>query len=49
MGRSIALALVERGRKRAGSTIFAELDGATWPVTVTDPVFLDPDGARRDG
>ena len=49
LGRSIALALVEQGRERSGSTIFAELDGATWPVTVTDPVFLDPDGARRDG
>jgi sarcosine oxidase subunit alpha len=48
LGRSIALALVEQGRERSGSTIFAGLDGATWPVTVTDPVFLDPDGARRD-
>jgi sarcosine oxidase subunit alpha len=48
-GRSIALALVERGRERRGSTIYAELDGETTPVTVTEPVFFDPAGARRDG
>jgi sarcosine oxidase subunit alpha len=48
-GRSIALALVERGRERRGSTIYAELEGTTTPVTVTDPVFFDPEGARRDG
>jgi sarcosine oxidase subunit alpha len=49
VGRSIALALVEGGRARRGSTIHAELDGRTVPVTVTDPVFFDPEGARRDG
>jgi sarcosine oxidase subunit alpha len=48
-GRSIALALVERGHERRGSTIYAELDGETTPVTVTEPVFFDPGGARRDG
>jgi sarcosine oxidase subunit alpha len=48
-GRSIALALVERGRQRRDSTIYAELDGETTPVTVTEPVFFDPEGARRDG
>jgi sarcosine oxidase subunit alpha len=47
--RSIALALVERGRERLGSTIYAALDGATAPVTVTEPVFFDQVGARRDG
>ena len=47
--RSIALALVERGRERLGSTIYAELDGETAPVTITEPVFFDPEGARRDG
>jgi len=49
LGRSIALALVERGRERRGATIHAELDGETRAVTVTDPVFFDPEGARRDG
>jgi sarcosine oxidase subunit alpha len=48
-GHSIALALVEGGRALHGSTIFAALGGETSPVTVTDPVFYDPEGARRDG
>jgi sarcosine oxidase, subunit alpha len=48
-GRSIALALVERGRSLRGSTIYAAVDGETMPVVITDPVFYDPEGARRDG
>jgi sarcosine oxidase, subunit alpha len=48
-GRSIALALVEGGRALRGSTIFAELDGEGTPVIVTDPIFYDPEGAKRDG
>jgi sarcosine oxidase subunit alpha len=49
VGRSIALGLIERGRARLGETVFAALDGPTVPCTVTDPVFYDPEGARRDG
>jgi sarcosine oxidase subunit alpha len=49
LGQSIARALVERGRALRGSTIHAELDGRTSPVIVTDPVFFDPEGGRRDG
>jgi sarcosine oxidase subunit alpha len=49
LGRSIALALVERGRSRLGDTIHAVIANATVPCTVVDPVFFDPEGARRDG
>ncbi len=49
LGRSIALALVERGRSRLGDTIHAVIGDATVPCTVVDPVFYDPEGARRDG
>ena len=48
-GTSIALALVERGRERRGGTVHAVLDGRTMPCTVTDPIFYDVEGARRDG
>jgi sarcosine oxidase subunit alpha len=47
--RSIALALVEGGRARMGDTIHAVIGTTTLPCTVTDPVFYDPEGARRDG
>ena len=49
LGRSMALALVERGRSRQGGTIHAVIGDATTPCTVVDPVFYDPEGARRDG
>ena len=48
-GHSIALALVERGAERRGATVHAVLDGHTMTCTVTDPIFYDPEGARRDG
>jgi sarcosine oxidase subunit alpha len=48
LGRSIALALVEQGRSRLGDTIHAVIGNATVPCTVVDPVFYDPEGARRD-
>lgn len=49
LGRSIALALVKGGRERMGQTLFvATEDGRTVPVTVTDPVFLAPEGARQN-
>jgi sarcosine oxidase subunit alpha len=47
--RSIALALVEGGRARMGETIHAVVGAATIPCTVTDSVFYDTGGARRDG
>ncbi len=49
LGRSIALALVRSGRARIGSEIYAPLIDRTHRITVTDPVFYDPEGERRDG
>jgi sarcosine oxidase subunit alpha len=47
--RSIALALIEGGRARTGERIHAVVGAATVPCTVTDSVFYDAKGARRDG
>ncbi|HEV8565376.1 MAG TPA: 2Fe-2S iron-sulfur cluster-binding protein [Actinomycetota bacterium] len=49
LGRSIALAMVQRGRELHGATVFAPLPEGTIAATVTDPVLYDPEGARRDG
>jgi sarcosine oxidase subunit alpha len=49
LGRSFALGLVAGGRDRIGTTVYATLDGAVYPVEVTSPVLYDPEGARRDG
>jgi sarcosine oxidase, subunit alpha len=40
---------VERGRERIGETLFAWSGGRALPATVTDPIFYDREGARRDG
>jgi sarcosine oxidase, subunit alpha len=49
LGRTFALGLLERGRELVGETVHAPLGDRTVPVLVTDPVFYDPEGARRDG
>jgi len=52
LGRTFALALLARGRERVGATVHARtFDGAhhAVPATVTEPIFYDPEGARRDG
>jgi sarcosine oxidase subunit alpha len=49
LGRTFALALLEQGRERIGDTVYAPLGDRTVPVTVTEPVFYDPEGTRRDG
>jgi sarcosine oxidase, subunit alpha len=53
LGRTFALALLARGRERIGSTVHARtFDGGAHhavPATVTEPIFYDPEGARRDG
>jgi sarcosine oxidase subunit alpha len=51
VGRSIALALVQRGRDRMGETLYApRLDGGKpVKVTVTEPVFFDKEGVRARG
>lgn len=50
LGHSIALALVKGGLARKGEKIYAPLtDGRVIPCTMTDPVFLDPEGERLRG
>ncbi|MFJ3672835.1 2Fe-2S iron-sulfur cluster-binding protein [Streptomyces sp. NPDC090106] len=49
LGRTFALALVRSGTRRVGETLYVPLDGRTIPVTVTEPVLFDKEGARRDG
>ena len=49
VGRSIALALVTGGRGRKGERLYAATTQRPVPVTLTDPVFFDPDGARLHG
>jgi sarcosine oxidase subunit alpha len=48
-GRSIALALVERGHERIRDRLFAPLETQTVAVKIVASVFYDPEGARRDG
>jgi sarcosine oxidase subunit alpha len=49
LGGAFALALLQGGRERRGMTVYAPLVGRTVAATVVDPVFYDPEGARRDG
>jgi sarcosine oxidase, subunit alpha len=49
LDRPIALAMIERGRDRAGQTVFAPLPDHTIGAEIVPPVFVDPEGARRDG
>lgn len=47
LGRSIALAMVEDGRRRIGETVIARTrQGHLEPVEITAPIFIDSDGAR---
>jgi sarcosine oxidase subunit alpha len=46
LGRSIALAMVRRGRARIGESFYVPLPGKNIKVTLTEPVFFDPEGAR---
>ena len=47
--RGFALALVIDGRALAGQTILCVKGKTLIPMTVTDPVFFDHEGSRRDG
>ncbi len=48
LGRSIAIALVRRGRDRISQDVFIALrGGAHMRVTICSPVFYDPEGARQ--
>jgi sarcosine oxidase, subunit alpha len=49
LGRSFALALVKAGRTRVGQTVHVPVAGDLVPVEITEPVLVDPEGARRDG
>ena len=49
LGRPIALAMLEGGRARMGETLYVPMPEASLKVTVTAPVFYDPEGARLDG
>jgi glycine cleavage system aminomethyltransferase T len=53
LGHSVALALVSGGLARKGETLYAayflEGGGASVPVRVVDPVFVDPEGKRLHG
>ncbi|MFA3918451.1 2Fe-2S iron-sulfur cluster-binding protein [Ruegeria hyattellae] len=44
--RWVGLALLENGQARHGETAHVRLRDAVIPVTVTEPVFHDPDGPR---
>ena len=47
--RTFALALVKGGRQLIGRTVLAPLRDRTIAATVTEPIFYDPEGTRRDG
>jgi sarcosine oxidase subunit alpha len=46
LGRSFALALVEGGRERQAQKLYVAMPDRTLTVTVTEPVFIDPEGER---
>ncbi|MDQ6709037.1 MAG: sarcosine oxidase subunit alpha, partial [Candidatus Dormibacteraeota bacterium] len=48
LGRTFALALVERGRERMGQTVFAPMTDRVIAATVTEPIFWDKENRRRD-
>jgi sarcosine oxidase subunit alpha len=49
LGRTFALALLRGGRDRLGQIVHAPLGDRTITATVTEPLFYDPEGTRRDG
>jgi sarcosine oxidase subunit alpha len=49
LGRTFALALVRSGHERIGDTLYVPLEDSLVPVTVTESVLYDKEGARRDG
>jgi sarcosine oxidase subunit alpha len=49
LGRTFALAMLRSGRARHGRVVYAPLLDRTIAATVSEPIFYDPTGARRDG
>ena len=47
--RTFALAMLQAGRSRVGSTVYVALADAAVPCDVVAPVFWDPEDRRRDG
>jgi sarcosine oxidase subunit alpha len=48
LGRTFALALLQSGRERLGTTVYAPLNGHVVAATVTEPIFYDKENLRRD-
>jgi len=48
LGRTFALAMLQSGRERLGSTVYAPLNGHVVQATVTEPIFYDKENLRRD-
>jgi len=46
LGHSIALAMIAGGRAREGQTLYVSMPAGDIPVTVTSPVFYDPEGTK---
>ena len=47
--RSIALALIKRGRSRHGETVQVPLEDKVVPAKISAPQFYDPEGVRING
>lgn len=48
LGRTFALAMLQSGRERFGTTVYAPLNGHVVAATVTEPSFYDKENIRRD-
>jgi sarcosine oxidase subunit alpha len=49
LDRTFALAVVRSGHERVGETLYVPVGDDLVPVTVTESVLYDKEGARRDG
>jgi sarcosine oxidase subunit alpha len=48
LSRTFALALLQGGRERIGTTVYAPLNGHVIAATVTEPIFYDKENVHRD-
>ncbi len=48
LGRTFALAMLQSGRERFGTTVYTPLNGHIIAATVTEPIFYDKENLRRD-
>jgi sarcosine oxidase subunit alpha len=49
LGHPFALAMVADGRSRYGDSVEVPLAHGAVAATITEPVFVDKENARRDG